>query len=274
MSSPSPIIWTEDTLARFWDYCASAEGATAEYFTNRYAVGISRFLANIVSLDRKRVLDYGCGPGFLIPRLLDAGALVEAVDCSAESVQQANQRFGDHEGWQGARVAAGPAHFADNSFDVVCCIETIEHVLDADLNDLFRELYRVVTPGGFVLFTTPNDENLRHNMVFCANSGTEFHRWQHVRKWTALQLRGVLEDNGYVVPFCQGMSFGAFQNEARRSWKDASPRSIAAWCRRTKDALLDFLAPRPFLERRLFKRLTGGPNRCHLVAIASKAAAE
>lgn len=43
--------------------------------------------------------------------------------------------------------------FADASFDVVLCLETIEHVPDAP--GLAREILRVLTPGGQCMVTTP-----------------------------------------------------------------------------------------------------------------------
>jgi SAM-dependent methyltransferase len=43
--------------------------------------------------------------------------------------------------------------FADNSFDVVLCLETIEHVPRADL--LGPEIVRVLRPGGACMITTP-----------------------------------------------------------------------------------------------------------------------
>lgn len=44
--------------------------------------------------------------------------------------------------------------FMDNSFEVMICTQVYEHVPDAQ--DLFKELYRVLKPGGIVVFSGPN----------------------------------------------------------------------------------------------------------------------
>ena len=44
--------------------------------------------------------------------------------------------------------------FGDNTVDVVICAQVYEHVPDDEL--LFKEIYRVLTPGGVVFFSGPN----------------------------------------------------------------------------------------------------------------------
>ena len=47
--------------------------------------------------------------------------------------------------------------FKDNFFDVVVCAWVLEHL--SDPNKAFKEIYRVLKPGGKVIFITPNALN-------------------------------------------------------------------------------------------------------------------
>ncbi|MEM1417034.1 MAG: methyltransferase domain-containing protein [Myxococcota bacterium] len=99
-----------------------------------------------------RLLDVGCGQGALAAHVL---AHVDAYE-GADVVR--------HPGFPAAYplhlrdMDAGRLPLADGSFDVVACVETIEHVENP--RALVRELVRLVRPGGLVLVTTPNQLSL------------------------------------------------------------------------------------------------------------------
>jgi SAM-dependent methyltransferase len=269
MAATQSLEWTPERLARFWDYCSQAPGARQQYFTRQYARGIASFIAEVASLPRLHVLDYGSGPGDLTEELLAGGATVTASDCSAASMAMLEARCRHHAGWRGALLTDG-SHLPvqDQTFDAVCCIETIEHVLDHQLETMLSELRRVLRIGGFALFTTPDEEPLTLNTVFCPNCNSEFHRWQHVRSWDRSGLSETLRRHGFDVVFCRPISFGWFQNaQVRRSWKDISPRLAAAAARVVVDRVGDLVRPREFPERRAFARIVTRPGGSHLTAV-------
>jgi SAM-dependent methyltransferase len=219
----------------------------------------------------QRILDYGAGPGYLVESLLRCRAAVSAVDYAPGCVVDLNQRFKRDRFWCGARLFDGNRlPWDDNHFDIVCCLETIEHLLPEHLNLVLGELRRVVRPGGVVLLTTPNSENLRDQTVFCPNCCSEFHRWQHVRRWTSETLRQRLVMLGYEVRFCRGINFHDIQ-PAR--WRVKDVFSARAWRRLMADAIAlscDGLRPREFPEGRFLRRRLSGPSQQHLVAVAQK----
>jgi ubiquinone/menaquinone biosynthesis C-methylase UbiE len=60
-----------------------------------------------------------------------------------------------------------PLPYADSSFALVTCAETIEHL--EHYRETVRQIYRVLKPGGLAIITTPNVLNLRsrlHNLTF------------------------------------------------------------------------------------------------------------
>jgi ubiquinone/menaquinone biosynthesis C-methylase UbiE len=96
-------------------------------------------------------LDYGCGAGSLLRRVVDRCSDCWGVDIDDEPLQQASEI-------RGVRVRAiaadGCVPFPDATFDNVSITEVIEHV--ADERRVLGELTRVLKPGGQLLLTTPH----------------------------------------------------------------------------------------------------------------------
>jgi ubiquinone/menaquinone biosynthesis C-methylase UbiE len=85
-----------------------------------------------------------------------------------------------------------PLPFEDNAFDLVTCIETIEHVRDVQL--AFSEIRRVLRPGGRLALTTPAASRFR--VLF---HGVEHPYSPHVRAFTRRSLRSTLERMAFQV---------------------------------------------------------------------------
>lgn len=75
-------------------------------------------------------------------------------------------------------------------------VELVEHVDDATLANIFDDVKRVLVPDGLVVVTTPNDENLLNETVYCPCCNHTFHRWQHVRSWSAESLSALFRAQG------------------------------------------------------------------------------
>ncbi len=109
-----------------------------------------------VDLDGLRVIDIGCGGGILTESMAAAGAEVAGIDMAEGPLAVA--RLHQHE--SGANVdyrqatAEELAASAPAAYDVVTCLEMLEHVPDpAQVVESCRTLVR---PGGHVFFSTIN----------------------------------------------------------------------------------------------------------------------
>jgi ubiquinone/menaquinone biosynthesis C-methylase UbiE len=103
----------------------------------------------------KRVLEYGCGEGWITREMARDGALVSAFDISAEAVRKTRQVLASdglsdrcHIDVMGAERLVYP----DNSFDLSVGFAILHHL---DLALAISELYRVLKPGGLAYFAEP-----------------------------------------------------------------------------------------------------------------------
>ena len=102
-----------------------------------------------------KVLDVGCGGGFTCEFMAKRGAQVSGVDISEVSVATAQSHAKESGLEIDYRISKGEKlPHEDNTFDVVTCVDVLEHVEDVD--QVVREIHRVLKPGGTFLFDTIN----------------------------------------------------------------------------------------------------------------------
>ncbi|MEW6677896.1 MAG: bifunctional 2-polyprenyl-6-hydroxyphenol methylase/3-demethylubiquinol 3-O-methyltransferase UbiG [Pseudomonadota bacterium] len=104
----------------------------------------------------KRVVDVGCGGGILAESMAAKGATVTGIDLSEKALKVARL----HQLESGVQVdyrliaAESLAEEAPDSFDVVTCMEMLEHVPDPV--SILAACQRMVKPGGWVFLSTLN----------------------------------------------------------------------------------------------------------------------
>ena len=199
-------------VQNFWDYL-SRDPET--YFTYRHSVEIVRQITPHLKANGK-ILDYGCGPGFLLQKLLAAGFHAAGLDTSDDTRQTVAEKFKGEQTFLGVFDQAELLN-TDLRFDAITIIEVVEHLYDEQLDDLIAVIKKLLNPGGRIIVTTPNEEILEKNYILCPVSNQLFHRWQHVRSWSANSLTRYLEDRGFAVDTCFTTHFGiSFHKEHSR----------------------------------------------------------
>jgi 2-polyprenyl-6-hydroxyphenyl methylase/3-demethylubiquinone-9 3-methyltransferase len=103
-------------------------------------------------LEGKTALDVGCGAGLLAEPLARLGATVTAIDAAPELIAVARE----HAAARGLEIdyRAGAVEELDGQFDLVTCMEVIEHV--ADPAAFLRSLAARLAPHGLLVMSTPN----------------------------------------------------------------------------------------------------------------------
>ena len=109
-----------------------------------------------VGLAKKQVLDVGCGGGILSEGLARRGAMVTGIDMGEANLKVAAQHAAQ-EGLDIDYQMMAVEEFAqqhEGSFDVVTCLEMLEHVPAPD--SIVAACARLVKPGGHLFFSTIN----------------------------------------------------------------------------------------------------------------------
>lgn len=100
------------------------------------------FIESHTKLDGRRVLEVGCGTGFLASRLASRGAIVTGIDLIEDNVAEAKARGVD------ARVADF-LQFSEGRFDIVLFGRSLHHI--HPLKDAIKKAFETVTANGIVL---------------------------------------------------------------------------------------------------------------------------
>jgi 2-polyprenyl-6-hydroxyphenyl methylase / 3-demethylubiquinone-9 3-methyltransferase len=116
----------------------------------------AEFVASRAALQGRRVVDVGCGGGLMAEALQRAGARVTAVDLAPAMIEVAKLHALEGGLSIDYRVASSTDLLATEagSFDVVTCMEMIEHVPDPDRT--LAELGALLRPGGSLFVSTIN----------------------------------------------------------------------------------------------------------------------
>ncbi len=150
-TSDAAEVGTFDALAHlFWD-------AKGEFKPLHIRNPVrAKFVADHAKLLNARVLDVGCGGGLLCEAMFQAGAKVTGVDLAEGMVEVARLHAAEQNLPIEYRVADAESLLATHAdqFDVVTCMEMLEHVPNPD--STVATLAKLVRPGGSVFISTIN----------------------------------------------------------------------------------------------------------------------
>lgn len=113
----------------------------------------------------KRVLDVGCGNGYVLYHYAKHGAEVHGIDITETAIKLSRQRFkmcgldGEFEMTDGNSIS-----YPDGYFDIVCSIGVLHHIPDP--RPMISEIYRVLKPGGELILMLYHKNSFRNQVMF------------------------------------------------------------------------------------------------------------
>lgn len=141
-----------------------------------------------------RILEIGCGIGTIVSELAGQGYDVRGTDISRVAIEYGRAKY------PGVRLDVQPAEelpYESGTFDVVLSFDLFEHIARIDLH--VAQVNRVLKPGGYYLFQTPNKWS---NAIFETLSHKTL-KWRRVHPslHTPGQLRRRLARHGFETRF-------------------------------------------------------------------------
>lgn len=150
-ADPAELAKFSDLAHRWWD--------PESEFRPLHQINPLRlgWIDGLASLSGKKVLDVGCGGGILSDSMARKGAQVTGIDLAVKALKVA-QLHALEAGTQNVSYreisAEALALEQAGTFDVVTCMEMLEHVPDPA--SVVRACSELVKPGGWVFFSTIN----------------------------------------------------------------------------------------------------------------------
>jgi SAM-dependent methyltransferase len=196
------------------------------------------------------VLDIGCGDGEFLAAVDERHSLTSrgwhlfGVDFSPYQIERARQHPYN---FSECNVEDG-LPFGDSCFNVIFCGELIEHVYNPD--KLLDECFRVATPGGYLVITTPNLQAWYNRALFVVGVQPLFYETStrstsigagalrrlkrgtapvgHIRLFNRQALFDLLESTGFTPLAIRGAEFPLFPRSVRTIDRLAAKRPTLA----------------------------------------------
>jgi SAM-dependent methyltransferase len=179
-----------DYEASYWGDVTDPDGAVRRRIDERplFLDDVRQELGFLNSLAPGRLLDYGCGPGFLLSALAP-GWEKHGVEMSRMAAEEASK-------WGAIFLGElTERHYPDNYFDVVVMYHVIEHLPDPCT--AIREVHRILAENGVLLLGTPDFD------CACARRfGENFRLFKdptHISLFTCDSMHRFLRDHGFVI---------------------------------------------------------------------------
>jgi 2-polyprenyl-3-methyl-5-hydroxy-6-metoxy-1,4-benzoquinol methylase len=140
----------------------------------------------------KSVLDIACGVGYAGPMFIQAGAVsYYGVDINEKLVGYAKDNYAS----ESISYSVGDicTFKIDKQFDLISCLETIEHV--KDYSAAIKNVRSLLKPGGLLIISSPNRPVTSPN---CNTLNDKPSNEFHVQEFIPEELMALLNENGFL----------------------------------------------------------------------------
>lgn len=179
-------------------------GGSMQYNAMEASIHLNRYLAAKPYINGMNVLDAACGEGYGSNLMKKWGAKsVVGMDCSEDAIALARKNF-QEDTIEFVKHSVEQLPFADNSFDVVVSLETIEHLEHPEA--FLTEIKRVLKADGTIIMSCPNDHYYEVSL-------DGFENLYHKRRHTFAEFKKFAENIlGEANNWYMGMAVDGFMN--------------------------------------------------------------
>jgi SAM-dependent methyltransferase len=200
---------SQNVLAEAYHVASYDSAEEAEDAARAYIHAIEPTLRSMAT--RERALEIGAGTGVFLEHLRRAGfTTVVGVEPSSAAIAAAPE---ERSAWLRESIFR-ESDFAPESFDLICCFMTLEHVRDP--GELVRAAFRLLRPGGALVTVTHDYRSIVNRVLGKRSPIIDI---EHMQLFSKPSLRRLFEDAGY-----QGVATTSFVNRySLRYWTRLAP---------------------------------------------------
>lgn len=143
----------------------------------------------------EKILDLGCGEGVLVSKFRNKGYDIIGVDANYESRVVFKRDI----------LATG---FDANSFDIILCLDVLEHLDFESQGKALVEINRILKPGGLLILTVPNLAHFASRISFLFLGRlirTAIAMERHKGDRTAVEYLKMIEKNKFFIKKRKGL---------------------------------------------------------------------
>jgi 2-polyprenyl-6-hydroxyphenyl methylase/3-demethylubiquinone-9 3-methyltransferase len=160
----------------WWSEDAAFDISALRYCMNPVRYGYFKHKLQQLGNPGKRVLDVGCGGGFLTEEFASDGFVATGIDPATSSIEAARKHALESNLVIDYRAGRGEdLPFPDSSFDIIACCDVLEHV--DDFEHVISEVARTLKPGGVFFYDTVNRTWLSKLALIKISQDWDFTRW-------------------------------------------------------------------------------------------------
>ena len=181
--------WQTDAKAS--DFLRRAEMIYQRLVLTDHIRFISRAADETAGATKARILDIGCGAGFVLSVLKKKGFRVSGVDLSPRAAEVANIDYG-------VDVQVGDLKnmsFSEKEFDVVLLLHTLEHL--ANPRVILKQIKRILADQGRLVLQVPNIESIQFKLFGTRWYGLDVPR--HLVDYSSKSLFCLLSESGFTL---------------------------------------------------------------------------
>src|SRR5580658_6142448 len=241
MTDPSAELQSIDAEVRKFDALAHEFWDPRGAFHPLHALNPVRmgYVAEHCDLSQRRVLDIGCGGGLLTEALARHGAHVSGIDLAPSMIEVARLHAHESQLQIDYRVCSAEqmAQQPGSPFDVITCMELIEHVPSPAA--LLAATAKLLRPGG-ALFVSTINRNLRSFLLAIVGAEYLLHliprgTHEYARLLRPAELARLARAAHLTLSDVSGIDYNPFSHSARLT-ADASVNYLAHFRRETDAA--------------------------------------